>query len=108
MPRAAAGSGNESRDVHELHDGRGDLLRVVHLRQDLEPFVRDFDHGGVWFHRAEGIGRDPGAGACQGIEQGGLAHVGKANDSNAERHRRWPGCVVKRNILVNPESMGRF
>ena len=83
IPKALAlgGALHQPCDVHEFNDCRGEFLGLMHLPQPLQPLIRDGDHTHVGVDGAEGvvIRRNPGAG--NGVEEGGLAHIGQANDS---------------------------
>ena len=78
---ALGGALHKPCDVHKLNDCRGELLGLMHLPQPLQPLVRDRNHPHVGVDGAKGvvIRRNPGAG--NGVEEGGLAHIGQANDS---------------------------
>jgi hypothetical protein len=91
LPRLEAG------DVDELDDGRDDALGLDDLRQLLQPRVRQLDDADVGLDGAEGIVLGGDAGLRQGIEQGGLADVGQADDAAFEAHGGlWgPGCRRK-------------
>ena len=82
---ALARAAHQARDVHELHDRRGGLFRVVQVGQRLEPLVRHGDHADVGVDRAEGIVCALRARLRDRIEQGGLAYVREPD--NAEFHR---------------------
>ena len=85
---AATGARHQPRDIDEFHHGRRDFLRFVHLGQHVEPLVRDLHHRGVRLDGAEGIGGHPRTGAGQRIEQRGFSDVGKADDTDAQCHRK--------------------
>ncbi len=68
--------------VDEL-DRRGDELgRTAHLAEHLEPFVRHGHDADVRIDRAKGVVRRLRlAGAGDGVEEGGFAHVGESDDA---------------------------
>ena len=68
-------------DVHELDDGGGGLLRVVHLGELVQPLVRHRHHPHVGVDGAEGVVGALRAGVGDGVEQGGLAHVGQSHNT---------------------------
>ena len=68
-------------DVHELNDGRGELLGIVHIPQTLQPLVGNGDHAHVGIDGAEGIVGGLGAGVGNGVEQGALAHIGQTHNT---------------------------
>ena len=78
---------HQPRDVDELDRRVDDVLRVDHVREDREARVGHRDDGGVGLDGAEGevLGlRVLGAG--EGVEEGGLADVGQADDADVECH----------------------
>ncbi len=83
---ALAGAGHQARDVDELDDGRHDALGLDDLGQLRQPRIGHFDHADVRLDGAERVvlGRDAGLG--QGVEEGGLADVGQADDAALEAH----------------------
>ena len=78
---AAARALHQTRDVHEFQRGRGVLLRMIHLRQHVQPLVRHGHHAGVRLDGAEGIvgGLRTRAGDC--IKQRALADVRQTDDA---------------------------
>ncbi len=83
VPQAlAAGRAlDQTGDVHELDDRRGLLLRVVDLRQGIEPRVRHGDHAHVGVDGAEGVVRRLRARVRDRVEEGRFAHVGQTHDT---------------------------
>ena len=81
QPLAPAGPLHQARDVHELDHRRGLLVRLVHLRQPVQPPVGHRHHAHVGVYGAEGVVGALRPGAGNGVEQGGLAHVGQPYDS---------------------------
>ena len=80
--RALGRALDQARNVHELHDGRGLFVGLPDLGQLVQPGVRHRHDAGVGLNGAEGIvGRLGVLGAGDRIEQGGLAHVGQAEDT---------------------------
>ena len=78
---ALARAAHQTRDIHELHDRRGGLFRVVQVGQRLEPLIRHGDHADVGVDRAEGIVRALRARLRDRVEQGGLADVRKPHNA---------------------------
>ena len=84
QPLAAACPAYQPGDVDELDGRRDDFLRVAELAEDRKPGVRHGDNTLVWVNRAKRvIGCLRLAGAGDGVEEGGLAHVGQSDDSGA-------------------------
>ena len=81
QPFALAGPFHQSRDVHKLHHRRGLLLRLVHLRQHVQPLVRHGHHAHVGGNGTEGIVRALRPGVGNGVKEGGLSHVGQSHDA---------------------------
>ena len=80
---------HEPRDVDELDRGVDDVLRMDHVREDREARVGDGHDGRVRLDRAEGeVLRLRVLGAGEGVEEGGLADVGQADDADVECHVR--------------------
>ena len=78
---AAARTLDKTGDVDELNDGGGGLLGGVEIAQPLQPLIGHGDHAHVGVDGAEGIVVGGHTGVGDGIEQGGLAHVGKSHDT---------------------------
>ena len=72
---------DETRNVHELDRGGGVFLRLVHLREIVQPCVRHGDNADVRLDRAERVVRRLRPGVCQRIEKRALAHVGQTHDT---------------------------
>ena len=68
-------------DVHKLDDGGGGLFGVVELREPVQAAVGDGHHAHVGVNGAEGVVGALGAGVGDGVEQGGLSHIGKPHNS---------------------------
>ena len=68
-------------DVHEFNAGVDDLLGIIHIVQDLQPFIRHLHHPDVGVNGAEGIILR--LGTCLGdcIEKGALADVRQPHHS---------------------------
>ena len=66
----------QTRDVHELDDGRGLLVRLIHLRQLVQTRIRHGHHAHVWLDGAEGVVGALRPGIGDSVEQCTLAHVG--------------------------------
>ena len=73
-------------DIDELHGGRQHALRLDDFSQCIQARVGHWHDAAVGFDGAERevLGRDPGFG--EGVEQGGLADVGQADDAAVESH----------------------
>ena len=76
------GALHDARDVDEADRGRENLLGTVDLSETREPLVGNADHAHVRLDRRERIIRSEHVVAGQCVEQGRLAGVGKADDSN--------------------------
>ncbi len=84
QPLAAARPAHEARDIDELHGRRDDLLGTRQARERLEAGVGHGDDADVGVNSAERIIRRLRlAGAGDGVEEGGLAHVGQSDDTGA-------------------------
>ena len=79
--RALAGALHQTGDVHELDDGGRFLVRLIHLRQLVQPRIRHGHHAYVGLNGAEGIVGALRPGVGNGIEQSALAHIGQTHDS---------------------------
>ena len=77
---------HEPGDVHELDGGRDHALGAVQLHEGVEARIGHGDHAHVGVDGAKRVVRRLGAGARQGVEQGGLAHVGQPDDADGEGH----------------------
>ena len=89
QPLARACALDEARDVHELDRGRDDDVGLRDFLQHREPLVRHGHDADVWIDRAKGVIRRLGlAGAGDGVEQGGLADIGQADDSGFQHKGR--------------------
>ena len=80
------GAFHQAGDVNELHGGRYDSLRLDDGGQGFEACIGHRHDAAVRLDGAEGevLCRDPGFG--EGVEQGGLADVGQADDAAIESH----------------------
>jgi hypothetical protein len=83
---ALACAGHQPGDVDELDDRRHDALGLDDLRELLQPRVRQLDDADVGLDGAEGVVLGSDAGLRQGIEKGGLADIGQADDAAFEAH----------------------
>jgi len=79
-------AGHQARDVHKFDDGRHDLLRRDDVRQHLQAGVGQLDDAHVGLDRAERVVLGSDAGLGEGIEEGGLADVGQADDAAFQAH----------------------
>ncbi len=76
------GALHDARDIDEADRGRENLLGTVDLSETREPLVGNADHAHVRLDRRERIIRSEHVVAGQCVEQGRLAGVGEADDSN--------------------------
>ena len=80
--RALGRALDQARDVHELDDGGGLFVGLPDLGQLVQPGVGHRHDAAVGLDGAEGVvGRLGVAGRGDGVEKGGLAHVGQADDT---------------------------
>ena len=87
---ALACAAHESGDIDEVHRSLHGLLRMHEFGQLIKPVVRHGNGSLVRFDGAEGIvGRLRVLRFGQGVEQGGFAHVGQADDADAQCHVRF-------------------
>src|SRR5690606_28966148 len=80
------GTGDQAGDVDEFHSGRQHTLGLDDLRQGVEARVGHRHDAAVRLDGAEGEVLCGDAGLGQGVEQGGLADVGQADDAAIESH----------------------
>ena len=79
--RALTGALHQAGDVHKLDDCRSFFVRLVHLRQLVQPCVRHSHHAHVGLDGAERIVGALSPSVGDGVEQGALAHVGQPYDT---------------------------
>ena len=79
--RALGRALHQTRDVHKFDDRRGLLVRLVHLRQLVQPGIRHSHHAHIGLDGAERIVGTLRPGVGNGVEQRTLAHVGQSHDS---------------------------
>ena len=70
---------HQTGNVHEFDAGVDDLLRVIHIVQDLQPFIRYLYHPNVGVDGAEGIILRLGTCLGNRVKKGALPHIGKAD-----------------------------
>jgi len=93
---ALAGAFDQPGDIDEFDGGGDGLFRLGKRGQSVKPWVGNADDADVRLDRAERkIGRLRLAGAGDGVEEGGLAHVGKSDNSGL-KHRCGRVSVVRR------------
>ena len=80
-PRALTGALHQTGDVHELNDRRGLFIRLIDLRQLVQPGVRHGHHAYVGVDGAERIVGALCACIGDGVEQGALSYVRKPHDT---------------------------
>lgn len=83
---ALARAAHDARDVDEVHGRREDPLRAENLGQLGEAGVRDADDADVRLDRGERVVGRQHVVLGQGVEQGRLADIRQADDSDRERH----------------------
>jgi len=83
---ALGGTGDEAGDVDEFDDGRLHALRLDDFGQLGHTLVRHLDDADVRFDGAERVVGGIDAGLGQGVEEGGFADVGQADDAAFQRH----------------------
>ena len=88
---ALGSAGNEAGDVDEFDDGRLYALRFDDVDQRLHARVRYLDDADVGLDGTERVVFSGNAGAGDGIEQGGFAHVGQTDDSTLHGCSRFIG-----------------
>ena len=82
---ALAGAGDEPGDIHELDGGGDDDIGLGDLLEDLGAFVGHDHDADVGVDGAERVVGGLGlAGAGKGVEEGGLTHIGEADDASFE------------------------
>ena len=82
---ALAGTSHQAGDIDKLNPGGNDLLATGEFRQLLQPFIGHRHRAHIGLDGAEGEIGSLGLGVGhQGVEQGGLAHIGQSNDSGFE------------------------
>ncbi len=95
-------AGHEARDVDELDDGLDDTLRLDDGRQLVDARIRHLDDADVRLDGAERVVFSRDAGLGQGVEQGGLADVGQADDAAFETHGKLSGVEFTKPRIVPP------
>jgi hypothetical protein len=83
---ALGGALDDAGDVHERDRGRKDLLRAEDPREHLQPRIGQGHDADVRLDRRERVVRREHARPREGVEQGRLADVGQACDSDGESH----------------------
>src|SRR5207237_3255116 len=86
-PLAGARPPNDARDVNDPQGGWNDLLGLDELIDRVQAGVGDGDDADVGLDGGEGVVRGEGAGGGEGVEEGALADVGQADDSDFQGHR---------------------
>ena len=80
-PRALTGALHQTGNVHKLNDRRGLFIRLIDFRQLVQPGIRYGHHAHVGVDGAERIVGALRACIGDGVEQGGLAHIGESHDT---------------------------
>ncbi len=83
---ARARAAHQAGDVDDAHGGREDLLALDEPRELAEPGVGHGDDADVGLDGAERVVLRLRLGGGEGVEQGALADVGQADDSDFEAH----------------------
>ena len=86
QPLPLAGAAHDAGDVDERHRSGQDALAAEDLRELVEPRVRQVHHADVGLDRRERIVRCEHVVLGECVEEGGLADVGQADDSDSESH----------------------
>src|SRR5205814_6928681 len=84
---ARARTTNDARDVNDPQGGWNDFLGLDELIDRVQAGVGDGDDADVGLDGGEWVVRGEGAGGGEGVEEGALADVGKADDSDFQGHR---------------------
>ena len=74
-PRALRRALHQTGNVHKFNDGRGFFVRLIHLRQLVQPCVRHSHHAHIRLDGAEGIVGALRPGVGNGIKQRAFAHI---------------------------------
>ena len=100
-PLALGGAGDQAGDIDEFHGGGHHLGGLDDIGDAVQARVRHRDDAGVGINGAEGEVLRVDARPGEGVEQGGLAHVGQADDAAVESHQpSWPDPPCSRFITV--------
>jgi len=83
-PRHQAG------DIDELHGGWDDTLGIDDLRDQVQARVGQGYHADIGIDGAERVVFSCDGGLRQCVKKGGLAHIGKPDDTAFETHNRPP------------------
>jgi len=83
-PFALARALDQPRDVHELDDRGHRALRLHDPRQGIEPRIGHLHDAGVGLDRGERVVGHERPGGGEGVEEGGLADVGQADDPESQ------------------------
>ena len=81
---ALAGALDQPGDVHELHDRGHGPLRLTMPREDVQPRVGHLHDAGVGLDGGERVVRHQRLGGGERVEEGGLADVGQADDTESQ------------------------
>ena len=72
---------HQSRDINELDDSGGVLVRVIHLGELVQPLIRHRYHADVRLDGAEGIVRALRARVRDRVKESGLADIRQPDNS---------------------------
>ena len=78
---------HEAGDINELHHRRHRALGLHDDGKLVQPIIGHFNHADIRLDGAERVVRGFGLGGGEGVEEGGFADVGEADDTEAEHGR---------------------
>ncbi len=91
---------DQTGDIHELDDGGGGLFGGVKVGEPVQPVVGNGDHAHIGVDGAEGIVGRLGSGVGNGVEEGALAHVGQAYDTQFHMQNVLSVCFWKISLNI--------
>ena len=90
---AGAGPGHQTSNVDKLHDGGHDAFGLHNGGQLRQAQIGHLNHAHIGFDGAKRVVFSRDAGLGQGIEQGGLADIGQADDAAFQTHENLSICT---------------
>ena len=78
---AAAGAFHQACDIHKFNGGGSNLLRMIHIREHVQPVVRYKHHACIGFDGAERIVFSLRSRVCDRIEKRAFSDVRKTHNS---------------------------
>ena len=105
-PLTLGGTLDDAGDVDEGHRRRQDPLGGEDLRQTVQAGVWQLHQAHVGLDGGERVVRREDIVTGQGIEQGGLANVGQADDSESKGHGPHPNVSSSNNHATPSEATG--